>query len=130
MLCIDPSFLFVECFFPDCQYFPDLSINNNFKYSMNFAYAGSKICYFKNGVCQGIAFQDIPGGRYYPASSMYTLPNEPNCVVKFNFGPDFEYFPQDFCGLSIPQPMSEVPHQAYEVKDEQPVENSGAEKTS
>ncbi|GJN28334.1 hypothetical protein PR202_gb16444 [Eleusine coracana subsp. coracana] len=91
---------------------------------------GSKICYFKNGICQGIAFQDIPGGRYYPAASMYTLPSEPNCVVEFNFGPDFEYFPQDFCGLPIPQPMSEVPYQVYEVKDEQPVENGVDEKTS
>ncbi|XP_062198026.1 protein TRAUCO-like [Phragmites australis] len=91
---------------------------------------GSEICYFKNGECQGTAFKDVPGGRYYPAASMYTLPNEPNCVVKFNFGPDFEFFPQDFGGLPIPQPMSEVPHQAYELKNEQPAENGIAEKTS
>ncbi|TVU26972.1 hypothetical protein EJB05_29550, partial [Eragrostis curvula] len=90
----------------------------------------SKICYFKNGVCQGIAFQDIPGGRYYPAASMYTLPNEPNCEVKFNFGPDFDFFPQDFGALPIPQPMSEVPHQVYELKNEQPIENGVAEKAS
>jgi Set1/Ash2 histone methyltransferase complex subunit ASH2 len=94
------------------------------------AYAGSEICYFKNGVCQGSAFKDIPGGRYYPAASMYTLPNEPNCVVKFNFGPDFEFYPQDFGDLPIPQPMSEVPYQAVEVKKEGPVENGIAEKTS
>uniref|UniRef100_A0A0A9D6Q5 SPRY domain-containing protein n=1 Tax=Arundo donax TaxID=35708 RepID=A0A0A9D6Q5_ARUDO len=101
-----------------------------FESFMVFAFAGSEICFFKNGVCQGIAFKDIPGGRYYPAASMYTLPNEPNCVVKFNFGPDFELFPQDFGGLPIPQPMSEVPHQAYEVKNEQPAENGIADKTS
>jgi hypothetical protein len=53
------------------------------------------------------------GGRYYPAASIYTLHNEPNCVVKFNFGPEFEYFPQDLCGLPIPQPMSQVPYQAH-----------------
>ncbi|CAN6339596.1 unnamed protein product [Urochloa humidicola] len=91
---------------------------------------GSEICYFKNGVCQGSAFKDIPGGRYYPAASMYTLPNEPNCVVKFNFGPDFEFFPQDFGDLPTPQPMSEVPYQAVEVKKEGPAENGIAEKTS
>ncbi|WVZ54465.1 hypothetical protein U9M48_005253 [Paspalum notatum var. saurae] len=89
---------------------------------------GSEICYFKNGVCQGSAFKDIPGGRYYPAASMYTLPNESNCEVKFNFGPDFDFFPQDFGGLPIPQPMSEVPHQAYEMKNEGPAENGVAEK--
>jgi Set1/Ash2 histone methyltransferase complex subunit ASH2 len=81
-----------------------------FEYYVVLAYAGSKICYFKNGVCQGLAFEDILGGRYYPAASLYTMPNEPNCVVKFNFGPNF--FPQDFGGLPIPQPMSEVPRQA------------------
>ncbi|CAD6258346.1 unnamed protein product [Miscanthus lutarioriparius] len=91
---------------------------------------GSEICYFKNGVCQGSAFKDIPGGRYFPAASLYTMPNEPNCVVKFNFGPDFEFFPQDFGSLPVPQPMSEVPHQAHEVKNEGPAENGVAEKTS
>nr|CAB3490893.1 unnamed protein product [Digitaria exilis] len=91
---------------------------------------GSEICYFKNGVCQGRAFKDIPGGRYYPAASMYTLPKEANCVVKFNFGPDFEFFPQDFGGLPIPQPISEVPYQAVEVKKEGPAENGSADKTS
>ena len=77
-----------------------------------FAYAGSKICYFKNGVSQGLAFEDILGGRYYPAGSLYTMPNKHNCVVRFNFGPNFNFFPQDFGGLPIPQPMSEVPRQA------------------
>lgn len=33
-----------------------------------------------------------PAGRYYPCA----LPKEPNCIVKFNFGPDFEFFPQRF----------------------------------
>ena len=96
-------------------------------YPMVFAYAGSEIRYFKNGVSQGSAFMDIPGGRYYPAASMYTLPDQPNCVVKFNFGPDFECFPQDFDGLPIPQPMSQLPYQTYEVKKEGPGENGIAE---
>lgn len=89
-----------------------------FEHSVVPAYAGSEICYFKNGVCQGSAFKDIPGGRYYPAASLYTMPNQPNCMVKFNFGPNFEFFPQDFGGLVIPQPMSKAPHQACEVKNE------------
>lgn len=95
-----------------------------FEYPMVLAYAGSEICYFKNGVCQGSAFKDIPGGRYYPAASMYTEPGEPNCIIKFNFGPNFEFLPQDFGGLPIPQPMSLVPHQAYEVKNEGTTENA------
>ncbi|CAD6258345.1 unnamed protein product [Miscanthus lutarioriparius] len=85
---------------------------------------GSEICYFKNGVCQGSAFKDIPGGRYHPAASMYTEPGEPDCIIKFNFGPNFEFLPQDFGGLPIPQPMSLVPHQAYEVKNEGPTKNA------
>ncbi|CAO2837299.1 unnamed protein product [Amaranthus hypochondriacus] len=75
---------------------------------------GSEISFFKNGVCQGVAFKDLFGGRYYPAASMYTLPNEPNCVVKFNFGPDFESFPTEFEGRPIPKPMIEVPYHGFD----------------
>lgn len=89
---------------------------------------GSEIVYFKNGVCQGTAFSDIPGGRYYPAASMYTLPDQANCEVKFNFGPDFAFFPEDFGDRPVPRPMSEVPYQAFELKNEIPAENGVAEK--
>ncbi|XP_031400090.1 protein TRAUCO-like [Punica granatum] len=41
---------------------------------------GSEISFFKNGLCQGVAFKDLYGGRYYPAASMYTLPNQPSCA--------------------------------------------------
>ncbi|KAM3741206.1 hypothetical protein ACB098_08G157900 [Castanea mollissima] len=75
---------------------------------------GSEISFFKNGLCQGVAFKDLYGGRYYPAASMYTLPNQPNCVVKFNFGPDFEFFPEDFDGRPVPKPMFEVPYHGFD----------------
>ncbi|XP_051142585.1 protein TRAUCO-like [Andrographis paniculata] len=75
---------------------------------------GSEISFFKNGICQGVAFKDLYSGRYYPAASMYTLPNQPNCVVKFNFGPDFDAYPDDFGGRPIPSPMVEVPYQGYD----------------
>ncbi|QCD88834.1 protein TRAUCO [Vigna unguiculata] len=75
---------------------------------------GSEISFFKNGICQGVAFKDLHGGRYYPAASMFTLPNEPNCTVKFNFGPDFECFPEDFKERPIPRPMIEVPYHGFD----------------
>ncbi|TQE01840.1 hypothetical protein C1H46_012464 [Malus baccata] len=75
---------------------------------------GSEISFFKNGVCQGVAFKDLYGGRYYPTASLYTLPHQPNCVVKFNFGPDFEFFPEDFNGRPVPRPMFEVPYHEFE----------------
>lgn len=81
-----------------------------FEYNFNFVFAGSEISFFKNGKCQGVAFKDLYGGRYYAAASMFTLPNEPNCVVRFNFGPDFESFPQDFNDRPLPRPMIEVPY--------------------
>ncbi|WCJ36872.1 Set1/Ash2 histone methyltransferase complex subunit ASH2 [Euphorbia peplus] len=84
---------------------------------------GSEISFFKNGVCQGTAFKDLYGGRYYPAASIYTLPNQPNCVVKFNFGPDFEFFPEDFGGRPIPRPMYEVPYHGFENRIENGVSN-------
>ncbi|XP_017227221.1 protein TRAUCO [Daucus carota subsp. sativus] len=75
---------------------------------------GSEISFFKNGKCQGVAFKDLFGGRYFAAASMYTLPNQPNCVVKFNFGPDFESFPQDFNDRPLPRPMIEVPYHGFD----------------
>ncbi|KAL1547451.1 protein TRAUCO [Salvia divinorum] len=75
---------------------------------------GSEISYFKNGICQGVAFANLYGGRYYPAASMYTLPNQPPCSVKFNFGPVFESFPDDFGERPSPRPMIEVPCQSFD----------------
>ncbi|XP_058730327.1 protein TRAUCO-like [Vicia villosa] len=86
---------------------------------------GSEMSFFKNGVCQGVAFKDLYGGRYYPAASMYTLPNEPNCTVKFNFGPDFEFFPEDFNERPIPKPMIEVPHHGFDNQVENEKKSSG-----
>ncbi|RYR73625.1 hypothetical protein Ahy_A02g008057 [Arachis hypogaea] len=53
---------------------------------------GSEISFLKKDVYQGVVFKDRFGSRYYFAASMYTLPNESNCTVKFNFGPDCEFF--------------------------------------
>ncbi|KAG6632410.1 hypothetical protein CIPAW_13G157500 [Carya illinoinensis] len=72
------------------------------------------ISFFKNGIWQGVAFKDLCGSCYYPAASMYTLPNQPNCVVKFNFGLDFEFFPTDFNEHPVPRPMVEVPYHGFE----------------
>nr|ACE95183.1 TRAUCO [Pinus radiata] len=69
---------------------------------------GSEISFFINGICQGVAFKDINGGRYYPAASFYTLPNQPNCQVQFNFGPEFDCFPEDFGNRPLPKAMSEA----------------------
>ncbi|KAJ9558847.1 hypothetical protein OSB04_013461 [Centaurea solstitialis] len=84
---------------------------------------GSEICFFRNGICQGSAFKDLQGGRYYPAASMYTLPNQSNCTVKFNFGPDFEAFPEDFGGRPIPKPMFEVPYHGFDGRVQNGVSN-------
>ncbi|XP_043690497.1 protein TRAUCO-like [Telopea speciosissima] len=84
---------------------------------------GSEISFFKNGVCQGAAFKDLCGGRYYPAASMYTLPNQPNCMVRFNFGPEFECFPEDFKDRPLPRPMIEVLYHGFDST----VENGASE---
>jgi len=51
---------------------------------------GSKIICFKNGVCQGVAFEDIYCGTYYPTLSLYK-----SITVRVNFGPDFDAPPTD-----------------------------------
>lgn len=70
----------------------------------------SEICFFRNGVCQGTAFKDINAGRYFPAASMYTLPKEPSCTVKFNFGPEFQYPPIDIGLRPVPRAMFFAPY--------------------
>ncbi|MCO5548132.1 hypothetical protein L7F22_001590 [Adiantum nelumboides] len=71
---------------------------------------GSEIVFFRNGVFQGTAFKDINAGRYFPAASMYTLPNDPDCVVTFHFGPDFIFPPKDIGERPMPHPMSCAPY--------------------
>jgi Set1/Ash2 histone methyltransferase complex subunit ASH2 len=46
----------------------------------------SKIYFFKNGECQGVAFEEIYAGSYYPSVSIYK-----NATVQFNFGNSFKY---------------------------------------
>lgn len=50
--------------------------------------AGSKIIFFKNGHCEGVAFQDVYDGSYYPSLSLHK-----NATVSVNFGPNFKYQP-------------------------------------
>lgn len=61
---------------------------------------GSEVVFYKNGVCQGTAFQNVVAEQYYPAVSLYTLPEQTEgATVTFNFGPDFEFLPtQDAWG--------------------------------
>ena len=61
---------------------------------------GSRIECFKNGVSQGVAWEDIFDGTYYPAVSLYK-----NVAVSVNFGPSLICPPR---GLNDYQPMSDV----------------------
>ncbi|XP_035795563.1 set1/Ash2 histone methyltransferase complex subunit ASH2-like isoform X1 [Anopheles albimanus] len=47
---------------------------------------GSRIHFFKNGVCQGEAFVDLYKGAYYPTVSLHK-----NATVSVNFGPNFKH---------------------------------------
>ena len=58
----------------------------------------SSISFFKNGKNQGVAFEDIFQGVYYPAASLYK-----NSTVEFNFGPKFKFLPS----LPFYKPMSD-----------------------
>ncbi|XP_052070290.1 set1/Ash2 histone methyltransferase complex subunit ASH2-like isoform X1 [Mytilus californianus] len=64
---------------------------------------GSQMIMYKNGVSQGVAFEDVFDGIYYPALSLYK-----NCRVRMNFGPDFKCIPQ---GLKDYRPMSDAASQ-------------------
>ncbi|KAI8590816.1 hypothetical protein BDZ88DRAFT_78891 [Geranomyces variabilis] len=57
----------------------------------------SEIRFWKNGECLGVAFRDIPRGKYHPAISLYR-----GASVTLNFGPDFRFpLPEGY------RPMSE-----------------------
>ncbi|XP_028655647.2 set1/Ash2 histone methyltransferase complex subunit ASH2 isoform X1 [Erpetoichthys calabaricus] len=59
----------------------------------------SKMIFYKNGVSQGVAFEDLFEGLYFPAISLYK-----SCTVSVNFGPNFKYAPKDIKY----QPMSDM----------------------
>lgn len=48
--------------------------------------SGSRISFFKNGVHQGVAFEDIFAGAYYPSVSLHK-----GIKVTMNFGPHLKY---------------------------------------
>lgn len=51
---------------------------------------GSEMVMFKNGKRIGVAFSNFAAGAYYPAASLYK-----NVTIKFNFGPSFDFPPED-----------------------------------
>ncbi|CAL1568030.1 unnamed protein product [Knipowitschia caucasica] len=59
----------------------------------------SKIIFYKNGTSQGVAFENLFEGLYYPAISLYK-----SCTVSVNFGPHFKHPPKE---LKY-QPMSDM----------------------
>ncbi|XP_034403051.1 set1/Ash2 histone methyltransferase complex subunit ASH2 isoform X3 [Cyclopterus lumpus] len=61
--------------------------------------SSSRMIFFKNGVSQGVAYENLFEGMYFPAISLYK-----SCTVSVNFGPQFRHPPKD---LKY-QPMSEM----------------------
>lgn len=59
----------------------------------------SRMIFYKNGVNQGVAFENLFEGIYFPAISLYK-----SCTVSVNFGPHFKYPPKDVKY----QPMSDM----------------------
>uniref|UniRef100_A0A3P8VC56 Set1/Ash2 histone methyltransferase complex subunit ASH2 n=1 Tax=Cynoglossus semilaevis TaxID=244447 RepID=A0A3P8VC56_CYNSE len=59
----------------------------------------SRMIFFKNGVSQGVAFENLFEGMYFPAISLYK-----SCTVSVNFGPHFKFPPKDVKY----QPMSDM----------------------
>ncbi|KAK3550188.1 hypothetical protein QTP86_021216 [Hemibagrus guttatus] len=59
----------------------------------------SRLIFYKNGVNQGLAYENLFEGMYFPAISLYK-----NCQVSVNFGPHFKHPPKDVKF----QPMSDM----------------------
>ena len=52
--------------------------------------------FFKNGVCQGVAFEDILDGCYYPALSLYK-----SIELQVHFGPRILYPPEPVSASTV-----------------------------
>ncbi|XP_018494847.1 set1/Ash2 histone methyltransferase complex subunit ASH2 [Galendromus occidentalis] len=52
---------------------------------------GSRVSFFKNGKLEGVAFENLYEGTYYPAISLYK-----NATIKANFGPRFRFPPRGY----------------------------------
>ena len=74
---------------------------------------GSKIIFFKNGVCQGDAFVNIYRGGYYPTVSIHK-----SATVSVNFGPKFKYPPKDimYRGVSIDTNRTRISGKSFGLK--------------
>ncbi|EIE21563.1 hypothetical protein COCSUDRAFT_48164 [Coccomyxa subellipsoidea C-169] len=71
--------------------------------------AGSLVGFTKNGEFQGAAYRDIFEGTYYPAASLYTLPEQTEgATVTFNFGPDFAFPAPEVEGCPPARPASDL----------------------
>jgi hypothetical protein len=53
-------------------------------------YLNSKIIFYRNGINQGVAFEKLWRGAWYPTISLYM-----GCTVQCNFGPNFWAPPKD-----------------------------------
>mmetsp|Transcript_1749 Transcript_1749/g.4454 ORF Transcript_1749/g.4454 Transcript_1749/m.4454 type:complete len:307 (+) Transcript_1749:122-1042(+) len=70
---------------------------------------GSCIAFTKNGKLQGMAYRDVTEGKYYPAGSIYTLPEQAEgATLCFNYGPAFKYPCPVVEGLPEPRPVCEL----------------------
>ena len=69
----------------------------------------SFIAFARNGAFQGKAFESLTSGdgAYFPAGSLYTMPDVEPAQLKFNFGPTWAFPPDvDAVGFVAPRPMS------------------------
>ncbi|BDA44791.1 Set1/Ash2 histone methyltransferase complex subunit ASH2 [Coccomyxa sp. Obi] len=93
--------------------------------------AGSVVAFTKNGEFQGVAFRDITEGTYYPAASLYTLPEQTEgATVTFNFGPDFAFPPPAVEGCLPARPVSELSVRTTEPKGSPPAEAAPPSQTA
>ncbi|KAK9811769.1 hypothetical protein WJX72_009761 [[Myrmecia] bisecta] len=82
---------------------------------------GSLVAFSLNGVSQGVAYRDFKEGTYYPAASLYTLPDQKEgATVTFNFGPDFKHSPPEIEGCPAARPCCELAGSPDDVNAQQP----------
>jgi Set1/Ash2 histone methyltransferase complex subunit ASH2 len=70
---------------------------------------GAAVAFSLNGRLQGVAYRDLLEGTYFPAASIFTLPEQKEgAAVSFNFGPDFKHGPPAVEGLPPAEPFCDL----------------------
>ena len=116
-----------------CKYKRDVYAERREGDDERVALEGSRVVFYKNGACQGVAYEHLVQDIYFPAGSLYTDASATGdaarpAVIDFNFGPNFSCAPEgvEFASRPWDEPTARAgAEQAQRQEDEEGQEGQG-----